>query len=190
MYKQVREKIYMYDPDVSKTLDHVIRRVPDFPKPGILFYDITSILADPDSFRLVIDTMEQRYREETFDAVAAIEARGFVFASPFAIRTGIPLILIRKAGKLPGETISQKISLEYGEDELHVHTADVPSGGRVLLVDDLIATGGTLSGAVELIRKGGGLVSDLFGVVGLPFLQYEAKLPDLTVTTLVDYDGE
>lgn len=198
MYKQIRtnvaagkrEKNRMYDQDVAETIDRVIRRVPDFPKPGILFYDITSILADPSSFKLVIDTMERCYKADAFDAVAAIEARGFVFASPFAIRTGIPLTLIRKAGKLPGETLSQKISLEYGEDELHVHTADVPSGGRVLLVDDLIATGGTLSGAVELIRKGGGEVSDLFGVVGLPFLNYAQKLPDLKVTTLVDYQGE
>ena len=180
----------MYEATTASKLDSVIRRVPDFPKPGVLFYDITSILADPDSFRLVIDAMEQRYHNEEFDAVAAIEARGFVFAAPFAVRRRLPLILIRKAGKLPGETISQKISLEYGEDELHVHTGDVPRGGRVLLVDDLIATGGTLSGAVALIRKAGGRVSDLFGVVGLPFLGHAAKLPGLDVTTLVDYQGE
>ena len=180
----------MYDAETAKKLDRVIRRVPDFPKPGILFYDITSILADPVSFRLVIDVMQQRYRNEHFDAVAAIEARGFVFAAPFAVREGLPLILIRKAGKLPGETISQKILLEYGEDELHVHTADVPDSSRVLLVDDLIATGGTLSGAVSLIRKAGGEVTDLFGVVGLPFLNFAEKLPGLDVTTLVDYQGE
>ena len=180
----------MYDQETARKVDAVIRRVPDFPKPGILFYDITSILADPDSFRLVISTMERCYRDEEFDAVAAIEARGFVFAAPFAVSRGLPLILIRKAGKLPGETISQKISLEYGEDELHVHTSDVPDGGRVLLVDDLIATGGTLTGAVSLIRKARGEVTDLFGVVGLPFLGYARKLPGLKVTTLVDYQGE
>ncbi|WP_319561275.1 adenine phosphoribosyltransferase [Marispirochaeta sp.] len=180
----------MYKAEIAAKLDAVIRRVPNFPKPGVLFYDITSILADPESFRLVIDSMEQRYLNDEFDAVAAIEARGFVFASPFAVRRGLPLVLIRKAGKLPGETISQKISLEYGEDELHVHLTDVPQGGRVLLVDDLIATGGTLSGAAALIRKAGGQVSDLFGVVGLPFLKYAGKLPDLEITTLVDYQGE
>ena len=180
----------MYEAETADYLDRVIRRVPDFPKPGVLFYDITSILADPPSFKMVIDAMERRYAEEKFDAVAAIEARGFVFASPFAVRSGLPLILIRKAGKLPGETISQKITLEYGEDELHVHLTDVPENGRVLLVDDLIATGGTLSGAVALIQKAGGTVTDLFGVVGLPFLNYMQKLGGLEVTTLVDYQGE
>ncbi|ORC37208.1 adenine phosphoribosyltransferase [Marispirochaeta aestuarii] len=180
----------MYKADIAAKLDAVIRRVPNFPKPGVLFYDITSILADPESFRLVIDAMDQRYQKDDFDAVAAIEARGFVFAAPFAVHRGLPLILIRKAGKLPGETISQKISLEYGEDELHVHLTDVPENGRVLLVDDLIATGGTLSGAASLIRKAGGEVSDLFGVVGLPFLNYSDKLQDLEITTLVDYLGE
>ncbi len=175
---------------VAEKLDAVIRRVEDFPKPGILFYDITSILSDPEAFTLVIDTMDEIYRDVEFDAVAAIEARGFVFASPYAIRKKIPLLLIRKAGKLPGETISESITLEYGEDELHIHKADVPEGGRILLVDDLIATGGTLSGAVSLVKKAGGTVTDLFGVVGLPFLNYSKKLTDCRVTTLVDYQSE
>ena len=180
----------MYSQSAADRLDKIIRRVKDFPKPGILFYDITGILSDPDAFDLVISTMEIIYKDAQFDAVAAIEARGFVFASPFAIRRKLPLLLIRKAGKLPGETINQKINLEYGEDELHIHKNDVPAGGRILLVDDLIATGGTLSGAVSLVKKAGGEVTDLFGVVGLPFLNYAQKLRGCKVTTLVDYQTE
>ncbi len=180
----------MVDKGIAEKLDAVIRRVENFPKPGILFYDITSILSDPEAFNMVIESMDEVYKDVKFDAVAAIEARGFVFAAPYAIRKKIPLLLIRKAGKLPGETISEKIILEYGHDELHIHTADVPEGGRILLVDDLIATGGTLSGAVSLVKKAGGTVTDLFGVVGLPFLNYRSKLTDCKVTTLVDYQSE
>jgi adenine phosphoribosyltransferase len=116
--------------DSSFDLDAAIRKVPDFPKKGILFYDITSILAEPKAFRYCIDSMVELYAHEQVDAVAAIESRGFVFAAPFADRLGIPLILIRTKGKLPGETISRKYQLEYGEAELEVHGADVPRETR------------------------------------------------------------
>jgi adenine phosphoribosyltransferase len=171
-------------------LDAAIRKVPDFPKKGILFYDITSILAEPRAFRFCIDRMLELYAQERIDAVAAIESRGFVFAAPFADRLGIPLILIRKKGKLPGETISRKYQLEYGEAEIEVHGADVPTGKRVLVVDDLIATGGTLRAATELVAAAGGFVAGIFGVVGLPFLNYRSMLEGIPIKTLIEYHGE
>ena len=171
-------------------LDAAIRKVPDFPKKGILFYDITSILADPKAFRYCIDTMVELYSHEPVDAVAAIESRGFVFAAPFADRLGIPLILIRKKGKLPGETISRKYQLEYGEAEIEVHGFDVPKGMRVLVVDDLIATGGTLRAATDLVVAAGASVAGIFGVVGLPFLNYRAVLGNIPIRTLIEYHGE
>ncbi|MEJ5189484.1 adenine phosphoribosyltransferase [Treponema sp. J25] len=174
----------------SFNLDTAIRKVPDFPKKGILFYDITSILAEPRAFQYCLDAMERLYKNTAIDAVAAIESRGFVFAAPFADRLKIPLILIRKKGKLPGKTISKKYQLEYGEAELEVHPDDVPAGKRVLVVDDLIATGGTLRAATDLIIAAGGQVAGIFGVVGLPFLNYRALLGDIPITTLIEYHGE
>ncbi|OHE66186.1 MAG: adenine phosphoribosyltransferase [Treponema sp. GWB1_62_6] len=174
----------------SFDLDSAIRKVPDFPKKGILFYDITSILAEPRAFRYCIDRMIELYADARIDAVAAIESRGFVFASPFADRLGIPLILIRKKGKLPGETISRKYQLEYGEAEIEVPGADVPKGKRVLVVDDLIATGGTLRAATELVVAAGAEVAGIFGVVGLPFLNYRSMLGSIPITTLIEYHGE
>ncbi|MDR2484122.1 MAG: adenine phosphoribosyltransferase [Treponema sp.] len=171
-------------------LDVYIRRVPDFPKKGVLFYDITGILAEPKAFTYCIDRMVALYRDKQIDAVAAIEARGFVFAAPFAARMGIPLILIRKKGKLPGKTLSKKYQLEYAEAEIEIHSDDVPQGKRVLLLDDLIATGGTLKAARELITDAGAEVPEIFGVVGLPFLQYQNVLKDIPIRTLINYHSE
>lgn len=172
------------------SLDDAIRKVPDFPKPGILFYDITGILVNPEAFRYCIDQMVKLYRKEKIDAIAAIESRGFIFAAPFAERMGIPLILIRKKGKLPGKTYACKYALEYGSAEIEVHQADVRSGERILVMDDLIATGGTLAAAKNVIEQGGGTVAGFFGVVGLPFLNYATVLGDIPVQTLIEYHGE
>lgn len=177
-------------PKDFEVLDKVIGRVPDFPKKGVLFYDITGILRHPEAFRYCIDRMVEIYRDKKIDAVAGIESRGFVFAAPFAQQMGIPLVLIRKKGKLPGKTYSCEYSLEYGTAEIEVHTADISRGETVLLVDDLIATGGTLKAAVDLIGQGGAHVADVFGVIGLPFLNYEKHLEGITVTTLIDYYSE
>jgi adenine phosphoribosyltransferase len=171
-------------------LDDYIRKIPDFPKKGVLFYDITSILTSPAAFRFVIDSMLKLYSNKKIDAVAAIEARGFLFAAPFAVQAGIPLILIRKKGKLPGKTMSKKYSLEYAEAEIEIHPDDVPQGGKVLLFDDLVATGGTLNAARELITSCGAGVPEIFGVVGLPFLNYEKALAPTPVKTLIRYDSE
>jgi adenine phosphoribosyltransferase len=171
-------------------LDDYIRKVPDFPQKGVLFYDITSILMAPRAFAYCIDSMAELYQGKDIDAIAAIEARGFVFAAPFAFRMGIPLFLIRKKGKLPGKTLSKKYSLEYAEAEVEIHCDDVSAGQNVLLMDDLIATGGTLNAARELITACGALVPEIFGVVGLPFLRYEKVLAPTPVTTLITYDSE
>ncbi len=171
-------------------LDRAIRKVQGFPRPGILFYDVTGILADPAAFRYCLRSMERLYEGVELDAVAAIEARGFVFASPFAASRSLPLVLIRKKGKLPGRTLSTTVTLEYGVDTLEVHVEDVRPGARILIVDDLIATGGTLRGAATLIERGGGRVAAIFGVIGLPFLRYAALLEGYRVDTLVRYEGE
>jgi adenine phosphoribosyltransferase len=171
-------------------LDDYIRKIPDFPKKGILFYDITSILASPVAFQYCLDSMVSLYKDKSIDAVAAIEARGFLFAAPFAIIMKIPLIPIRKKGKLPGITLSKKYILEYAQAEIEVHKEDVPEGRRVLIMDDLIATGGTLNAARELLEAGGAIVPEAFGVLGLPFLNYEKVLAPTPVTTLIRYKGE
>jgi adenine phosphoribosyltransferase len=171
-------------------LDEYIRKVPDFPKEGILFYDITSILISSNAFNFCIDSMIDFYRDKKIDAVAAIEARGFLFAAPYAAKAGVPLILIRKKGKLPGKTLTKKYSLEYAEAEIEIHPEDVPPGGSILLLDDLIATGGTLKASRELIVAAGAHVSEIFGVVGLPFLNYEKVLAPTPVHTLIKYHGE
>lgn len=134
--------------------------------------------------------MEELYDKEKVDGVAAIESRGFIFAAPYAVRRGLPLILLRKKGKLPGETYRIGFTLEYGEDVLEMHRSDVRPGQRLLLVDDLIATGGTLNAAAQLLALGGAKVIGIFGVVGLPFLHYQKVLSAFTVNTLVQYEGD
>ncbi|MDP3178318.1 MAG: adenine phosphoribosyltransferase [Spirochaetaceae bacterium] len=171
-------------------LDDAVRKVPGFPKEGILFYDITSVLANPDAYRYCVDSMPRLYKGERLDAVAAIESRGFLFAAPFCERLGIPLLLVRKKGKLPGRTISKKYELEYGQAEIEMHADDIPPGGRVLIVDDLIATGGTVKAAAELLIEGGAVPIGVFAVIGLPFLDYAKTTGELPVRTLIEYFGE
>ena len=171
-------------------LDGAIRKVPDFPKPGILFYDITSILTNPEAFSYCLETMVEIYKDKGIDAIAAVEARGFIFGAPLAEKLGLPLVLVRKKGKLPGETLTKSFELEYGQDAIQIHNADIPQGGNVLIIDDLVATGGTLKAAAELIVEAGGKVEDIFCAVGLPFLPYKEVLADYRVKTLVEYHSE
>lgn len=176
--------------EAAHILQKVIRQVPDFPKKGVRFYDITSVLADPEAYRYCIRRMHELYDGKGFDAVAAIEARGFLFASPFAVDNGLPLLPIRKKGKLPGETIQQTFTLEYGEDTVEIHAADVQEGWKVLLVDDLIATGGTTRASLDLLVKAGVGECEVFSVIGLPFLRYGDALGETPVTTLIEFDSE
>ncbi len=171
-------------------LDKAIRRVPDFPKPGILFYDITGVLVNPQALDECFKEMINIYKDAKIDAIAAVESRGFIFAGPLAQALGLPLVLIRKKGKLPGDTFECSYALEYGTATVEVHKADVKAGQKFLVIDDLIATGGTLAAAKNLIEQGGGEVTDFFGVIGLPALNYEKVLAPCKVTTLINYDGE
>jgi len=171
-------------------LDTAIRKVQDFPKPGILFYDITSILMDPEAFSYCISQMEKTYSGTSIDCLAAVESRGFIFASPYAIRQDLPLALVRKKGKLPGETKGKEFELEYGTDKIEIHTSDIRPGMNVLIVDDLIATGGTIRAACDLISEAGANVVGVFSVIGLPFLNYQELMGDIPVKTLIEYNSE
>lgn len=171
-------------------LDSAIRKVPDFPKKGILFYDITSVLMNPEAFGHCIERMKELYGDGEIDAVASVEARGFIFGSVFAREMGLPQILVRKKGKLPGETLSRRYALEYGTAEIEVHKEDIPRGKKVLIIDDLLATGGTLKATAELFEEGGAQVAGIFSVIGLPFLPYRDVLKGYDVKTLIEYDSE
>lgn len=171
-------------------LDKSIRRVPDFPKPGILFYDVTSIFTNPEAFKFVVEQMVQAYKDKQIDGICGVESRGFLLAAPLAEKLGIPLVLIRKKGKLPGETYSCAYSLEYGTAEIEVHKSDIQSGKKYVVIDDLIATGGTLKAAKNLLEMGGASVYEFFGIIGLPALNYEKVLAPTPVKTLINYDGE
>ncbi len=174
----------------AEILDKAIRRVPDFPKKGILFYDVTGIFASPDAFKFVIDQMIELYKDQNLDGICGVESRGFLLAAPLAERLGLPLVLIRKKGKLPGETYSCSYSLEYGTAEIEVHRSDIQQDKKYLIVDDLIATGGTLVASKNLIEQGGGQVSGFFGVIGLPELNYNQVLAPTPVNTLINFSGK
>ncbi|WP_319755932.1 adenine phosphoribosyltransferase [uncultured Sphaerochaeta sp.] len=176
--------------DTNYDLDSVIRKVPDFPKQGVLYYDITGILAVPEAFRYCIDRLEELCKGRKIDAIAAVEARGFVFAAPLAERLSLPLILVRKPGKLPNKTVKKRFDLEYGSDMVCVQEVDIEKGSHVLFVDDLIATGGTLQAAATIFKEYGALVEGFLGVIGLPFLNYEKVLEGHPVDVLQEYHGE
>ncbi|NLZ76938.1 MAG: adenine phosphoribosyltransferase [Spirochaetales bacterium] len=171
-------------------LDRAIRKVPDFPKKGILYYDITGILNDSTAFRASIDELAKRAGSYRFDSIAAIEARGFVFGAPLAERLGVPLILVRKMGKLPNEVHTKSFALEYGEDVICIQKLDVHPGRKILLVDDLIATGGTLKAAASIFEEHGAVVTGILGVIGLPFLNYGEVLKAYPTEVLITYDSE
>ncbi|MDO5575505.1 MAG: adenine phosphoribosyltransferase [Fibrobacter sp.] len=174
----------------SFNLDNAIRKVLDFPKPGILFYDITSIFSNPEAFRFVIDKMDLLYKEEKIDGVIAIESRGFLLGSCFAYKNGLPLVLARKKGKLPGKTISQSYSLEYGSATLEIQESDLVPGKKWLIIDDLIATGGTLEAVASMVERVGAHVAGIFSIIGLPFLKYNERIGKYNPKTLINYDCE
>jgi adenine phosphoribosyltransferase len=171
-------------------LDTAIRKVPDFPKPGILFYDITSIFTNPEAFRYVIDSMIELYKDEKIDGIISIESRVFLLGACFAYQKSVPLVLARKKGKLPGKTISQSYSLEYGSATLEIQEADLIPGKRWLIIDDLIATGGTLEAVAGMIERVGAEVAGIFSIIGLPFLKYNEKIGKYNPKTLINYHSE
>ena len=173
-----------------KELRDYIRSVPDFPKQGITFYDITTLFQDPAGFKMALERMEEYVRGKRAQKIVAIEARGFIFAAALADRLNIGLVAARKPGKLPYRTISEEYALEYGTDELEIHADAITAGERVVIVDDLIATGGTLSAACKLIERLGGTVVGISAVIALSFLPYEEKLEGYDVSYLVSYESE
>jgi len=173
-----------------KDLKATIRSVPDFPKPGIVFRDITTLLADPEATQQAADAIADRYRDECIDVVVGIESRGFIFGALVAERLGVGLALVRKPGKLPCETIREAYELEYGTNEIEIHTDAIASGQRVLIVDDLLATGGTVAACCRLVEKLGGLVASCAFVIELSFLSGRAQLEGRDVFALADYESE
>jgi adenine phosphoribosyltransferase len=171
-------------------LDKVIRKVPDFPKPGILFYDITSIFINPEAFRYSVAKMIEHYRNKKIDGVIAIESRGFLMGACYAEKAGVPLVLARKKGKLPGKTLQQSYDLEYGSATLEIHESDLTPGKQWLIIDDLIATGGTLKAVAKMVEQAGSHIAGIFAIIGLPFLNYQEKIGNYNPITLIDYHGE
>ena len=169
-------------------LKNLIREVPDYPKPGILFYDLTTLLKDKKGFQTLIDRLCQHYEGHKIDLVAGIEARGFIFAPALAYRLKAGFVPVRKPKKLPAKTAAISYALEYGTDSLEMHEDAVKPGERVLLCDDLLATGGTAAAAIALIRKLGGVVDGAAFAVELNFLHGREKLPGLDVFSLMKYD--
>ena len=164
-----------------------IREIPDFPKPGILFYDITTLLKDPVAYRAAIDAMLAPYAGMSIDIVVGMESRGFIFSAPLAYQLGAGLVPVRKLGKLPAETISVEYALEYGSNTLEVHRDAIEPGQKVLIVDDLLATGGTVNGTVELVQRLKGEIAGLAFLVELGFLKGRDRLAGYTVSSVITF---
>ncbi len=164
-----------------------IREIPDFPKPGILFYDITTLLKDPVAYKESIDQMLAPYTGEHIDLVVGMESRGFIFSAPMAYQLDAGLVPVRKLGKLPAETISVEYALEYGSNTLEIHRDAIQPGQKVLIVDDLLATGGTVKGTIELVERLRGEVIGLAFLVELEFLKGRDRLDGRRVTSVVKY---
>jgi adenine phosphoribosyltransferase len=164
-----------------------IREIPDFPKPGILFYDITTLLKDPAAFKESIQLMMEPFRNERVDIVVGMESRGFIFSAPMAYELGAGLVPVRKLGKLPAETLSVEYALEYGSNTLEIHRDAIQPGQRVLIVDDLLATGGTVHGTIELVERLKGEVAGLAFLVELEFLKGRERLQGRRVTSVIRY---
>lgn len=171
----------------AETLRSKIREVPGFPKPGILFYDITTLLKDKAAFREAIDLMIAPFEHERIDLVVGMESRGFIFSAPMAYRLGAGMIPVRKLGKLPAETVTVEYSLEYGTNTLEVHRDAIAPGQRVLVVDDLLATGGTVVGTIDLIRQLKGEVVGCSFLVELLALRGRDRLSEHAVHSVIQY---
>lgn len=175
----------------KQELDHLkklIRTVPDFPKPGIMFYDITTLLKDPYGLRTTIDRLVELIDDPNIDTVIGIEARGFIFAPALAYRLKAGFVPVRKPKKLPAPTESVSYELEYGTDTLEIHKDAIGNGNRVLIADDLLATGGTACAVASLVEKLGGTIAGLAFVVELTFLQGRQKVSGYKVSSLLEYD--
>jgi adenine phosphoribosyltransferase len=169
-------------------LKALIRDVPDFPQPGILFRDITPLLQNPAVMRWVVDRLTQEFRDARLDAVVSIESRGFLFGAPLAYNLGVALVPVRKPGKLPSQRMSVEYSLEYGTGQLDIHSDALKQGDRVVIVDDLLATGGTAAAAAKLVELLGGRVQSFAFLVELGFLNGREQLRNYRILSLIHYD--
>jgi len=165
-----------------------LRDIPDFPRPGVVFKDITPLLARADAFRFCVDAIADHYEGQTVDKVLGVEARGFIVAAPVAYRFGAGFVPVRKAGKLPWEIERQEYALEYGTDVIEIHRDAIGAGERVVIVDDVLATGGTASAAVRLVERLGGVVAGLAFIIELAFLGRRARISEHDVLSLITYD--
>lgn len=173
-----------------KKVEDYVRTIPDFPEPGIMFRDVTSVLQDPDGLKLAIDEMIKLLDGLDFDIIAGTESRGFIFGVPIAYALGKSFIPVRKKGKLPCETISAEYELEYGTAEIEIHKDSVKPGQKVVLVDDLIATGGTIAASIKLIEQLGGEVVKSIFLIELAGLNGRAKLEGYDVEAVITYEGK
>ena len=175
---------------IMKKVEDYIRSIPDFPEPGIIFRDVTSVLMDADGLQLAINEMQKKLEGLDFDVVAGTESRGFIFGMPIAYNLKKPFVLIRKQGKLPCETVSKTYDLEYGQATIEMHKDAVKSGQKVVIVDDLIATGGTVEAAAQLIEELGGEVAGMVFLIELAGLKGRDKLGKYKIDSVVCYPGK
>ncbi len=173
-----------------KKLEEYVRSIPDFPEEGIIFRDVTSVLQDADGLKLAIYSMQELLKDVDFDVVVGAESRGFVFGTPIAYNLHKPFVLVRKKGKLPCETISKEYDLEYGSAVIEMHKDSIKPGQKVVLVDDLIATGGTIEAAAELIESLGGQVVKIVFLMELAGLKGRERLEKYDVASVIRYDGK
>ena len=172
------------------SVEKYIRTIPDFPQPGIMFRDITSVLQDADGLQLAIDEMQKLIGDQEVDVIAGTESRGFIFGMPIAYNLHKPFIPIRKKGKLPCETIAEEYNLEYGVAQIEIHKDAIKPGQKVVLIDDLIATGGTMEAAIKIVERLGGEVVKLIFLVELAGLNGRERLKNYDVETVVRYEGK
>jgi len=171
-------------------LEKSIRNIPDFPKPGILFRDVTTLIQNKDAFKKSVDLLSKKYKNKGFDKVVGVEARGFIFGAAVAYKIGAGFVPVRKKGKLPYKAISVTYELEYGTDTLEIHKDAITSGEKVLIIDDLLATGGTVKAVTELVNRLGGKISGIGFVIELVDLKGKEKLKDYPVFSLIKFEGE
>lgn len=173
-----------------KKLEEYVRSIPDFPEKGIIFRDVTSVLQDAQGLQLAVDTMQDKVKDLEYDVVAGPESRGFIFGTPIAYNNRKPFVLIRKKGKLPCETVEISYDLEYGQATIEMHKDSIKPGQRVLIVDDLIATGGTTQAMIQLIEKLGGKVAGIVVLIELAGLKGRERLKDYRLESALCYDGK
>lgn len=174
----------------NSLLEKSIRNIPDFPKPGILFRDLTTLIQNKTTFKKAVDLLAKRYKARGFDKVVGVEARGFIFGAAVAYKIGAGFVPVRKKGKLPFKTISTTYELEYGTDTLEIHKDSIVAGEKILIIDDLLATGGTVKAVTELIGQLGGKIAGIGFVIELVDLRGKDKLKEYPLYSLIKFEGE